>query len=157
VLPLLIAAVPPPPEAGGWDAAAKVLLGIAGWPVPRWMHPTLALGSEVLSVYADTQLLWPEYTAKRPCPEARDRAMGVDTAGRVVVLLGRETQRAFRDRVSEWLDFYEWGEGDAQAYGLLPYPSLWNRLWNYRENRRLGRSMLRRAQDWSDVTQEVTA
>lgn len=155
-LPLLVAAVPPPDEAGGWDAASRHLLGIAGWTIPRWMRPTAVSPADILSVYADTTLLWGAYQHTRSRPEARRRALEVDTAGRVVVLLGREAQLAFRDR-AEWLDFYEWGEGDALAYALLPYPSAWNRLWNYRENRRLGRQILSRASCMADEAQPLRA
>ena len=142
--PLLIAAVPPPPEAGGWDSAARHLLGVTGWCIPRWMHPAFVSPADVLSVYVDVAFLWPDYQHVRPRAEARLRALELDTSRRVVVLLGREAQLACRDK-AEWLDFFEWGQGDALAYALLPYPSPWNRLWNYRENRRLGRQMLVRA------------
>lgn len=145
--PLLIAAVPPPPEAGGWDTVARFLLGVTGWPVPRWLRPTLATPAEVLSAYADSLCLWPEYEKRRPAPEARERAAAVSASGRVVVLLGREAQRAFQ----EWtgvMDFFEWASSpDGMLYGLIPYPSAWNRLWNYRENRAIGRRMLQRALD----------
>lgn len=153
-LPLLIASVVPPPEAGGMDSFARTLLGITGWPIPRWMHPTQVTPSEVLSVYADVYFLWPEYTQRRPAAETRAQAESLFAPGRVAVLLGRETERAFQRRAG-LLDFFQWAtpiEGDEiELYALLPYPSTWNRLWNYAVNRRLGRQMLQRA---TEVTGE---
>lgn len=151
--PLLIATVPPPPEVGGADLLAVQLLGIARWPIPRWMRPREVTPSDVLSAYVDIAYLWPEYTKVRPRAEARARANALRAPGRVAVLLGRETQLAFRDRVS-FDDFFQWEgavEGDeVDLYGLLPYPMAGNRLWNYRENRRIGRQMLDRARSMGD-------
>ena len=147
--PLLIAAVPPPPDAGGGDALARHLLGITGWPIPKWMHPGRVSPSDVLSVYVDLVYLWPEYQHRRPAREAHERAEALPRAGRLVVLLGRESARAFRWQM---MDFFEWWEMPESLVALLPYPSPWNRLWNYRENRRLGRQMLNRA---LEMEQEV--
>lgn len=60
--------------------------------------------------------------------------------GRVVVLLGKDVQRAFSVQGN---DVGRIDVPDGPTYILIPHPSGLNRFWNSRENTRRAESMLR--------------
>ena len=153
--PLLVTTVPPPDAAAGdWPVdgdAARRLLGCARLKVPGWLKPRTP--GEALAAYCESKSLWPEYVEKRPAWEARARANALPCTGRLVILLGREAERAFSERMDTEghakAQFYTWCAplltDDAQCYLVLPHPSPLNRMYYRREDRELAGSAFRRA------------
>jgi uracil-DNA glycosylase len=154
--PLLVGLCPPP-DAGVDDRpldglAGARLLAFAGLSIPSWLRPTRVSPGDVLEAYADAVNLWPDYVARRPAMVSEARAVQMDCRGRVVVLLGREVQRAFRSRVANYpADFYCWtcpAKGDdALLYVTIPHPSGLNRMFNRKEHRQWTGRVLRRAME----------
>ena len=152
--PLLVGLCPAPDAAPGTHPLDGLtgfrLLSFAGLTVPHWLRPTQVTPGDVLDAYAECVNLWPEYTASRTAEEGRQRAASLDCRGRVVVLLGREVQRAFRDRLSvPGASFYSWvepAEGDeAEIYVTVPHPSPINRTFNRKAHRVTTGRVVRRA------------
>ena len=152
--PLLVITTPPPDAAAdSWPLdgnAARRLLGIAHLGVPSWLRAHTP--GDAVAAYFETVALWPEYTATRPAWEARARANALTLTGRTVILLGREAERAFAERLDNGgskVPFCTWvnpAQGDdAAVYLLLPHPSPLNRVFNQKHHRQVAGSAIKRA------------
>ncbi len=152
--PLLVGLCTPPDEVGGRPIdglTAARLASIVDFRFPGWLSPVGATPGELLECYCDLAVLWPVYEAKRPAGETRARANALDVKGKVVVLCGREVASAFRDRLWQTADWFQWVEpaegDDAAVYVLVPSANPRCRLYNSKEWRERTAKVLRRAID----------